>query len=788
MHRILVIVITLLLLGGVVRAEPEAGSSGDISKKYGFSEIEIIKLDWGIRNLNIADINGDGLNDLLVVNNRKSKIEVLFQKSESSEERSGDLGPVEEDVNELAGNEKFSKQEVLVTVEVLSLVTGDFNSDGLTDLAYMGKPAGLYVLLQKAGSGSDGKYSVQWQKKTKIEIEDGLFGGNMLVSADLNNDRRDDLIQAGRDSTYIIYQDDNGQLAEPVEIANTALTLWMGVGDLNGDKINDLVMVTDDKDKPMHVRFGLPSGKLSPQVRFFMEKPRAVRLYDYDGASGDEILTVEAASGRVSAYKLSQKDQTDEAVVLLYPLEAGPESKNRDLVTGDFDGDGLTDVVISEPGGAKLIFYKQQPMVGLGDSVEFPSLADIRSLSAADVDADGADEIGVFSLKEKTIGISKFTGGRLTFPEPLDIEGEPLAMELADMDGQGDVDCAYLVKDSNDVRWFNVLYGVSSEKICDSKKRLRLKKLVSNPEGMRIVDIDGDGLRDVIVFQRYDDPIVIRQVQPRSYEVIESSSSRSGFIRQGKQYSTTAGGVGNSAGVIIAQDNFARSLVFQDGKNWKVLDQYNARSNQDNILLSGVFDIDGDATDDILLLDGGKGKLEVLVRSEDKTYRFDRWFDVNKWSPTRHLKMLFGRFTGGTGQSILLFDGYKFALIMLGDGRGTSMFDHQIKELFNYETKIRDGRYARIEVGDINSDGNGDIVLVESKRNHIEILSLESKESAKPAVAMRFKVYEEKSYQSERATRIAEPREMRIADVTGDGAEDLVTVIHDRIIIYPQDI
>ena len=32
-----------------------------------------------------------------------------------------------------------------------------------------------------------------------------------------------------------------------------------------------------------------------------------------------------------------------------------------------------------------------------------------------------------------------------------------------------------------------------------------------------------------------------------------------------------------------------------------------------------------------------------------------------------------------------------------------------------------------------------------------------------------------------------EPRELEVADVTGDGKNDLVTIIHDRIIIYPQD-
>ena len=32
-----------------------------------------------------------------------------------------------------------------------------------------------------------------------------------------------------------------------------------------------------------------------------------------------------------------------------------------------------------------------------------------------------------------------------------------------------------------------------------------------------------------------------------------------------------------------------------------------------------------------------------------------------------------------------------------------------------------------------------------------------------------------------------EPREMLIDDVTGDGAPDIVTIMHDRIVIYPQD-
>jgi hypothetical protein len=54
---------------------------------------------------------------------------------------------------------------------------------------------------------------------------------------------------------------------------------------------------------------------------------------------------------------------------------------------------------------------------------------------------------------------------------------------------------------------------------------------------------------------------------------------------------------------------------------------------------------------------------------------------------------------------------------------------------------------------------------------------------------MRFKIFEQKSYRDAkgRPKASAEPRELTVADVTGDGKDDLITVIHDRIIVYPQD-
>ena len=51
---------------------------------------------------------------------------------------------------------------------------------------------------------------------------------------------------------------------------------------------------------------------------------------------------------------------------------------------------------------------------------------------------------------------------------------------------------------------------------------------------------------------------------------------------------------------------------------------------------------------------------------------------------------------------------------------------------------------------------------------------------------VHFTVFEaDPHYQGQRGTT-SEPREMVVADVTGDGADDLVLLVHDRVLVYPQ--
>ncbi|MHC4436488.1 MAG: FG-GAP repeat domain-containing protein [Planctomycetota bacterium] len=767
--------------------------SDDISGYYGFDEMEIIKLDWAIQNLRVADFNGDGRKDIALTNNRRARIELLLQKEEIGPgEKDFTIDPSDIDVNALTPPTRFEQQSIAVSEKLQSLVCGDLNSDGRTDLAYYGEPKALYVLLQKADEAKTEKAkSMSWPTRKKINIDDGLPTPNALACADLSNDGKDDLALAGRNSIYIIVQQEDGSLAEPVKYPTSAQTLGVEIGDLNGDKINDLILVTNDMEKPLHVRFGLKTGQLGPQLQFAIDRPFALILHNIDKGDGDEVLAVDSMSGRLICYQLAVENRKDaDWPILFYPLASGQDDTKRDLVLGDFDGDGLADVVISDPGAAELILYKQTAGIGLAEPVRFPAFDDITSLSAVDIDADGKTELGVLSLKEKVIGLSEYQNDRLSFPKPVDVTGEPVAMELADINGDGAIDCLYVSRSDDDIRTLRAVYNLAAtEKAGRDGLALELKKLSANPDGMKVLDVDQDGLLDVLIFVSYEPPILVRQVKKNKFEVIDSPKAQSSLIKDASLRSISIANVDGKSGdeLLIAQNNFARSLVFSEGQTWNVVDQYNAKSTENQILAVGAFDIDAGEPSErpsILLLDGQKGQLQILKAGNDKTYRVEKVLQVGSFSSAAHLKMLFAPLTGSDVESLLLFDSKKFALITPPSDK---KFAQNLEQQFSYETKIKDGIYGNLAAGDINSDGWTDIIMVEYGRSHIEILALEADE--KPVPAMRFKIFEEKSYRDSkpRPKASAEPRELTVADVTGDGKNDLVTVIHDRIIIYPQD-
>ena len=246
-----------------------------------------------------------------------------------------------------------------------------------------------------------------------------------------------------------VYQTAPGTLSEPERVPHTADNPWLiRAVDIDGDGAKDLVILDTGTEHPIHIRFATREKKLGPEQRFAVEVPRAIAFGQIDGQPGTEILTIENQSGRARVLTLDRSG-TDESNkrgrLAFFGLPQGNE-RGRSLALGDLDGDGRKDVVVTDPANAQVWVYLQSGRSGLGAGQTFPSLVGARTVHLADLDGDRKDEVYVLSEQEKQIGQSEFVRGRLSFPTPLPITGEPVAMDLADLDGNKTPEILYVAR------------------------------------------------------------------------------------------------------------------------------------------------------------------------------------------------------------------------------------------------------------------------------------------------------------------------------------------------------
>jgi hypothetical protein len=104
--------------------------------------------------------------------------------------------------------------------------------------------------------------------------------------------------------------------------------------------------------------------------------------------------------------------------------------------------------------------------------------------------------------------------------------------------------------------------------------------------------------------------------------------------------------------------------------------------------------------------------------------------------------------------------------------------------LDSYETPIKDGYLNDVVSGDLDNDGRKDLVFMETSKNNLDLVIFDKNHKLVPGD--RWQVFEQKTFRG-RGGEAPEPREAVVADLTGDGKNDLAVIVHDRILLYPQE-
>jgi hypothetical protein len=104
--------------------------------------------------------------------------------------------------------------------------------------------------------------------------------------------------------------------------------------------------------------------------------------------------------------------------------------------------------------------------------------------------------------------------------------------------------------------------------------------------------------------------------------------------------------------------------------------------------------------------------------------------------------------------------------------------------LDGYDTPIKDGYLNDVVAGDLTGSGRKDLIFMETAKNYLDLVSFNAKHRLVPGD--RWKVFEQHTFRGA-ANALPEPREAAVADVTGDRKNDLIVLVHDRILVYPQE-
>lgn len=741
-----------------------------VANGFSFTGPELFPIEDGISNLRVADLDGDGLQDLVVVNNRRARITLLYNRTGKEPEALPDNLTRPREPNELPPDARFEIRSVASEKRVLALEVADVNGDGRPDLVYYGEPRELVVQLNEGQR--------RWGTPRRWAVPDVPFSPHVLAVGDLDGDGTVEVFLLGEAQIHRFQQGAEGRLErlEPLPLGQSAYSLQLL--DVNGDGRLDLVLVNWESPDPIRVRFQRPAGAFGPEILFRLP---AIRAYwaDREGPTGPaHLVAVGQASGRALLARFAR-----EAGEPLGPFTAGQfevfpvprtERVRRGMVWADANGDGIVDLLAADPDTGHLLVQWGEADGDLRPPAQFPTLMGVTEIIVEDWDGDGHPEIFLLSPEEKVIGVSRVTEAEIVpFPRLLPMVGRPMTMTSGKRTPAEPVTLA-VVLDQEGSRSL-VLWQAQGQ-----LRRLDLNPAFKGPVShLAWHDVDRDGRTDLVLLASYERIKVLRQLEDGEFEELDVPPP--GGVLENPWLTWADLDADGQPEMLLGQRNLLRAVRLRSvpgptgpaAWSFEVLEQINADDRDARLTAAGsLFGPDGRPV--LCTLDAQHRSLRLFQRGVD-----------GLWQQRGRLALSRSDFSGlrfvpGDSQRApaLLFTGPQAAARLRLGGHTWTLL-----ELDQYETPVRDGYLRDVVSGDLDGDGRKEWVFLETARHYVDIVRWNG-DRFEPGD--RWPVFEQRSFQAMRTPRF-EPREAAVADVTGDGRNDLILIVHDRVLVYPQD-
>jgi hypothetical protein len=312
------------------------------------------------------------------------------------------------------------------------IAVADFNGDGKPDLAVTGQPyartpAYVSVLL---GNG-DGSF------RTTGNNALGQGQVKALAAADFNGDGRMDLAVANGVNVAILLGNGDGTFQPAVEYPIGGGASFVAVGDFNGDGKPDLA-VANGENNAVAILLNNGFGAFGPPTSFAVgPSPGAIAVGDFNGDGRPDLAVANIGH---------PEDQIHGSVSVLLGAGGGEfqpavtygSGSYRSIVAADFNGDGTLDLAAADSSS-----HAAAVMLGNGDgtfqaATNYQADEGVAWLAVGDFNGDGALDLAAntgWLLTGNGHGAFQHTGN---YVEPDDYS----MVVAADFNGDGKLDLA----------------------------------------------------------------------------------------------------------------------------------------------------------------------------------------------------------------------------------------------------------------------------------------------------------------------------------------------------------
>jgi hypothetical protein len=664
----------------------------------------------------VADLRGDGIEDIVTANYGGSTVSVLLGN----------------------GNGKFQPYfDIPVGSDPYDVKVADLRGDGKEDIVVANKNDNTVGVLLGIGNGT-------FQPMVAYPVASGPYE---VVVDDLTGNGIPDIVVSHFSATVVdvLMGNGNGTFQPAREFPVGSRPYGLAVADLTGDGLPDII-TSNYRDNDVSVLLNEGDGNFGPPTIYPVGKgPNEVQVADLTGDGKPDIVAANYGTGDISV--LLNNGNGTFSPEQTFRAGNGPAS----LALADLTGNGKLDVVVGNRNGSTV-----SVLYGNGDGTFQPPLAigagpERYSVSVADLTGDGALDAVTTSLLDDTVTVHLGNGDGTFGPgRSFAVGPAPTAVAVADLNGDGRPDLVIANSGGNSV---SVLLGNGDGTFSVEQSF----SVGSSPRAVAVADLTGDGIPDIVTANYQDDtvsmllgkgdgtflPQEVLAVGDKPYSVALAD-----LTGDGREDIVVADSASDTVTILLNEGTrdgaveFAPPITLATGRR------------PVSVAVANLF---GDGKPDIITANAWDNTVSVWVGNGNGTFQPARAFPVG----SRPYSVGAADLTGD-GRLDIVTTNYSAnsVSVLLNTGAGTFV---------NGQTIATDLRPVQTVVADVNGDGRPDLVTVSNQDSAIGVLLGKGDGTFEPAAA---------------GTGVGLTDTPLLADLNGDGIADSVVLDRSGEILF----